>query len=142
MDLNLQSLTGSYAQFVMNYNINKLNYTLPELLNMLVSNEGILKSSRDSVFSIEQSSSKRKFTWKKKKPAKKQKKENKQKKKDTPKKAKSSKEKYFHCNIDGHWKRNCPLYLESLKKQRQDAPSEGISIHVIEYNLTVSSASS
>ena len=43
IDLILQSLTSSFAQFYMNYNMNKLNYTLLELMNMLVSNEGILK---------------------------------------------------------------------------------------------------
>ena len=82
--------------------MNKLNYTLPKLLNMLVSNERTLKGSRGSILTMEQaSSSKRKSTWKKKKPAKKQKKESKNKK-DAPKKTDASKGKCFHCNTDGH----------------------------------------
>ena len=61
MDLILQSLTSSFAQFVMNYNMNKLNYTLPELLNILVSNEETLKGSKGTILAVEQaSSSKRK----------------------------------------------------------------------------------
>jgi hypothetical protein len=35
VDLVLQSLPHSYAQFVLNFNMNKLEVTLPELLNML-----------------------------------------------------------------------------------------------------------
>ena len=62
---------------------------------------------------------------------------------DTPKKAAASKKKYFHCHSDGYWKRNCLLYLKSLKKQKADAPSEDISnLLVIESNLMVSSTSS
>uniref|UniRef100_A0A6I9QJ85 Uncharacterized protein LOC105036291 n=1 Tax=Elaeis guineensis var. tenera TaxID=51953 RepID=A0A6I9QJ85_ELAGV len=88
VDLILQSLTSSFAQFVMNHNMNKLNYTLSKLINILVSNKRILKSSRGIILAMEQaSSSKRKSTWKKKNPVKKQKKENKPKKTDTPKKA-------------------------------------------------------
>ena len=106
VDLIFQSLTSSFASFVMNYNINKLNYTLPELMNMLVSNEGTLKSLRvGTILAVEQgSSSKRKFSWKKKKPTKKQKKkkESKSKKKDTSKKAAGGKGKCFYCNNDGH----------------------------------------
>ena len=34
-DLILQSLPDSFSQFVINYHMNKLNISLPELLNML-----------------------------------------------------------------------------------------------------------
>src|SRR5436190_20285449 len=34
-DLILQSLPGSYNQFIMNYNMNEIDKTLPELLSML-----------------------------------------------------------------------------------------------------------
>ena len=85
MDLLLQSISSSYSQFIMNYNINKLDYTLPELLNMLVVIKGTLKSSKGSVLSVEHASRlKRKSLGKKKKPAKKLKRDNKNKK-ETPK---------------------------------------------------------
>ena len=63
----------------MNYNMNKLDYTLSELLNMLVVIEGTLKSSKGSVLSVEQASRrKRKSLGKKKNLAKKLKKEKKE----------------------------------------------------------------
>ena len=82
--------------------MNKLDCTIPELVNMLVTREGTLNSSRGTILTIEQTSStKRKLGWKKKnKSAKKQKKESKPKK-DIPKKAKA-KGKYFCCDADGH----------------------------------------
>ena len=39
----------------------------------------------------------------------------------------------FHCGKDGHWKRNCKAYLDSLKEKKQaDASTSGI--HMIEIN--------
>ena len=56
----------------MNYHMNKIDSTLSELLNILVIEEGILKSSRGTVLVMEQAFSKRKCSFKKKKkPAKK-----------------------------------------------------------------------
>ena len=52
VDLILHSLPNSYGQFIVNYNMNKLNYALPELLNMLVITEGTLKSSKKNVLSV------------------------------------------------------------------------------------------
>ena len=60
-------------------------------------------------------------------------------KKRKPKKNPMEKEKYFHCNSNGHWKRNCPANLASLKKKREGGLSEGML--VIETNLIVSSTS-
>ena len=101
VDLILQSLSDSYGQFIMNYHMNKIDSTLSELLNMLVIAEGTLKDSRGMVLTMEQASSKRKSSFKKKKkPTKKQKNEAKPKK-QVPKKA-DDKEKYFHCNVEGH----------------------------------------
>ena len=52
--------------------MNKLDYNLSELINMLVTTEGTLKSSKGSIVTIERTPSKRKSQKKKKnKPAKK-----------------------------------------------------------------------
>ena len=124
----------------MNFYMNKLDCTILKLISMLVTMEGILKSLRGSVLAMEQtSSSKRKSVGRKKaKSAKKQKKESKPKK-DGPKAA-EAKGNYFHCHAEGHWRRNYPKYLQSLKTKKDDKSSEGML--VIESNLTVSSTSS
>ena len=116
-----------------------MDYIVPKLVNMLVSVEETLKSSRGTILIMERtSSSKKKFDWKKKsKRTKKQKKESKPKK-DISKKV-EAKRKCFHCDAEGHWRRNYPLYLESLKIKKDDKPSEDMLI--IESNLTVSSTS-
>ena len=46
--------------------MNKLDCTIPELVNMLVTTEGTLKSSRGTILVVEQTSSKRKSTRKRK----------------------------------------------------------------------------
>ena len=120
--------------------MNKLDCTIPELVNMLVTTEGILKSSKGTILAMEQTSlTKKKSGWKKKnKSTKKQRKESKPKK-DVPKKA-EAKKKYFHCDAESHQKWNYPLYLESLKIKKSDKPPEGMLI--IESNLIISSTSS
>ena len=66
--------------------MNKLDCTIPELVNILVMMEETLKSSRGTVLTVEQTSSKRKSIGKKKaKSAKKQKKKNRPKN-EVPKK--------------------------------------------------------
>ena len=86
----------------MNFHMNKLDCAILELVNMLVTTNGTLKSSRSTILAVEQtSSSKRKSTERKKvKSVKKQKKESKPKK-DALKKD-TAKEKCFHCDADGH----------------------------------------
>ena len=101
VDLILQSLTSSYGQFIISYHMNKLDCNLSELVNKLVTAEGILKSSRGSILTVERASSKRRSQEKQKnKLTKKQKKENKPKR-DAPKKV-MEKRKYFHYYSDGH----------------------------------------
>ena len=126
-----------YDQFIINFHMNKLDSTISELINMLVATEKTLKSSRGTVLAVEwTSSSKRKSSWKKNKSTKKQKKESKPMK-DALKKA-AVKEKYFHYDTDGHWRRNCLLYLESLKTKKGDTPLEDmLSLLVIKSNLIV-----
>ena len=81
VDLIFQFLLDLYGQFIINYHMNKIDTTLSELLNILVTIEGTLKNLRDTVLTVERTSSERKSSFKmKKKPAKKQKNETKSKK--------------------------------------------------------------
>ena len=43
IDIILQSLTDSFENFCLNYNMNKLNFSLAELLKELQAAEGLLK---------------------------------------------------------------------------------------------------
>ena len=43
-DLILQSLPDSYASFVLNYQMNKITTTIPELINMLKTTEEDVKT--------------------------------------------------------------------------------------------------
>ena len=72
-DFILQSLTDAYGQFIMNYHMHKLQNSLAELMNMLVTAELSMKGSKGSVLAMERTSSKRKSYGKKKKSVKKQK---------------------------------------------------------------------
>ena len=68
-----QSLFDAYGQFIMNFHMHKMQCIMAELMNMLVTAELSLKSSKGSVLTVEQTSFKRKSFGKKKKSAKKQK---------------------------------------------------------------------
>ena len=99
-DVILQSLSNAYGQFIMNFHMHKMQCTLAELMNMLVTTELSMKGSKGSILIMEWTSSKRKSFEKKKKSAKKQKVDS--KKKTEPKKKAADKGKYFHCQSDGH----------------------------------------
>ena len=46
IDMILQSLPDSYSQFILNYYMNKIDTTIPELINMLKTAESSVKSFR------------------------------------------------------------------------------------------------
>ena len=54
MDLILQSLMSSYNQFIINFHMNKLDCTIPNLVHMLVTTEKTLKSSTGTVLTVKQ----------------------------------------------------------------------------------------
>ncbi|KAJ9547812.1 hypothetical protein OSB04_020355 [Centaurea solstitialis] len=118
-DLVLNSLSKSYDQFVLNYNMNGLEKTLTELHGMLKTTERNMNSKLDSSKSKQVLMIKPKSGVVKKKRA------------VTKGKAKvgsSNKGKgkgkipddavCFNCNQKGHWKRNCPALLAEMKKQK------------------------
>jgi hypothetical protein len=49
VDAILSSLTDSFNQFIMNYNMNKMDVTLSELLNMLQAAEDLIKKEKPIV---------------------------------------------------------------------------------------------
>ena len=67
----LQSLSDAYGQFIMNFHMHKIQYTLAELMNILVTAELSMKGSKGSVLTVERTSSKRKSFENKKKSTKK-----------------------------------------------------------------------
>ncbi|KAH9752839.1 hypothetical protein KPL71_014867 [Citrus sinensis] len=117
IDLILQSLPDSFSQFIMNFNMNKMECSLAELLKMLNTAETCIKKPKD-VMAIEGPSTKK---GKKKKFQPKAKGGIKKGKANKP----NDKGKCFHCGKDGHWKRNCKTYLNSLKVKPKENPSEG-----------------
>ena len=112
----------------MNFNMNKLEVTLLELLNMLREAESTIKKEKPVLYTSE--------TRKKRKVEKSLKKG---KDKGRPGKAKVAKKEpvkdkgqCFHYGKDGHWKRNCKEYLAKRAKQKLDEASGTfmISLHL------------
>ena len=119
IDAILNSLPPSFNPFIMNYNMNKLNVSLQELSNMLQRAEELIKKDEPVAMLVEAGK-----TGKRKRKAKKP------QKKATKDKASDA---CHFCKKTGHWKRNCPAYLESKKGNFETC--------VIETNLLVASAS-
>ncbi|KAK8572986.1 hypothetical protein V6N12_029026 [Hibiscus sabdariffa] len=136
-DLILQSLPGSFKPFVLNFNMNEINKTLPQLLGMLRTAESDMKKDGSkSILLVREAKGNGKKVAKSKGSGK-----TKAKGKNVlkPKGAISKDGKCFHCNKSGHWKRNCPVYLEEVKKAKVVGASVS-GIYVIDVNMSTSSS--
>ncbi|KAK8683879.1 hypothetical protein V6N13_039925 [Hibiscus sabdariffa] len=126
IDVVLQSFPDSFNQFVLNFNMNEINKTLPQLLGMLRTAESNIKRGGSKSILMVREAKKGKKVAKSKGVGKSKPKENDALK---PEKWISKDRKCFYCEKSGHWKRNCPLYLEEVKKAKVNgASSSGINV--------------
>ena len=134
-DLILQFLMESFRQTIANFHMNKIECTLVELLNMLVTAQKAIHNEKEKEIALIASSCRtKKNKGNKSKKAKERvpktlggESKNKSKKKVE----KKDKEKCFYCQGEGHWKRNFPKFLESIKgkdKIREDETFSNLSI--------------
>lgn len=120
-DLILQFLPDTFSQFTVNFNMNKMDYDLHEMLNLLIDYENqIASQERKRTVVVVGKNSKKKGKGKyapKRKPF-------------GPKggvtkpmhnkvKIDQSDAECFFCKEKRHWKRNCKKCLESLKNKKQ-----------------------
>ena len=138
-DLILQSLPDSFSQFVLNFNMNDLDRSLPELLSMLRTTEQNMKSKGKSILMI---SNGKKLNKRPTKQVGKGKGKVVAKSKPTapalkPNGGITKEGTCFHCGKTGHWKRNCPKYLEDNENGVETSNS---GIFVIEINLSTSAS--
>src|SRR5215216_5364975 len=131
IDRVLQSLPPSYKGFMMNYNMQGMEKTIPELFAMLKAAEVEIKKEHQVLMVNKTTSFKKKGRGKKGNFKKNGKQVAAQVKK--PKSGPKPETECFYCKGTGHWKRNCPKYVADKK----DGKVKGIfDIHVIDVYLT------
>nr|GFA71604.1 zinc finger, CCHC-type [Tanacetum cinerariifolium] len=135
MAINLinRSLNKDFGDFVRNFNMHCVGKKVTELHTLLIDYEKVLKDKAPTpqVLTIQKGrESKPKSQANKKDKSKGKTDKNKKivpyqpKPKHNPLKRKENPNKdrtCHHCHVAGHWKRNCPLYLEELRKNKDKA---------------------
>ncbi|XP_073279523.1 uncharacterized protein [Primulina huaijiensis] len=118
-DVLLLSLPSSFDPFVVNFNMNKMEPTLEELVNMLVTFESTIKKEKPVLFVGSSSGTKTGPPGKGKKRSFQRPKKSVPLKRQTPGpvvaatpvKADKTVDICHHCKKPGHWRRNCREYL-------------------------------
>ncbi|KAG8501098.1 hypothetical protein CXB51_003177 [Gossypium anomalum] len=108
----LQLLPDSYSQFVLNFNMNEIDKTLPQLLS------NMKKVGPKPILMVHNNKGKGKAKVQTKPKGKGRPNPGKGKATLKPKGGVSKERNCFHCGVIGHWKRNCPVYLEEIKKAK------------------------
>ncbi|KAL9230639.1 hypothetical protein vseg_005966 [Gypsophila vaccaria] len=146
VDRILHSLHDGFTQFRVNYNMNDMQKSLHELHSQLVQAEKDLNlsgnSKRDVLVIQSKGKGKAKASLNVKRPQFKKKAQ--PKPRSGPGESSSSKSKgadveCHHCHKTGHWRRNCPKYIEDIKAGRVTAHGMTSYIHMIEINHASSS---
>ncbi|GJQ98268.1 retrotransposon protein, putative, ty1-copia subclass [Tanacetum coccineum] len=115
MAVNLinRSLNKDFGDFVRNFNMHCVGKTVTELHALLIDFEKGLKDKAPTpqVFTIQKG------------------RDNKPKLSETRRKENPNKDQAcHHCHVAGHWKRNCPLYIEELRaNKKKSEPGAAVS---------------
>ncbi|KAG8498488.1 hypothetical protein CXB51_005003 [Gossypium anomalum] len=139
-DVILQSLSDSYSQFILNFNMNEIDKTLPQLLSMLRTAESNMKKvGPKPILMVRNNKGKGKAKVPTKPKGKGKPNLGKGKATLKPKCGVSKEGNCFHCGVTGHWKRNCPVYLKEIKKAKASRTS-ALGIYVIDINLSTTTS--
>jgi hypothetical protein len=131
-DVILQSLPASFEPFILNFHMNSMEKSMAELHGMLKTAEESIKKSSSHVMMVQKDSKKRKRKGKAKTSD--EISSSKPKPVGKPKASPAASDTCHHCHKTGHWRRNCKLYLEELKRKKGSKTSSS-GINVIEINL-------
>ena len=135
IDRILQSLPPSYKSFVMNYNMQGMVKTIPEIFSMLKSAEVEIKKEHQVLMvnkttKFKKGKGKKNFKKDGKYVAAPGKPVARKKLMNGPK----PETECFYCKGKGHWKRNCPKYLADKKADKVDRSI--LDIHYVNVYFT------